>query len=815
MTALAVALVSAAVLAYEVLLTRLFAIVQWHHFAFMIISIALFGFGASGTFVVLARPWLARHPTASFVALALLFAVTAPGGFALAQAIPFNALEIIWDPRQIPYLLAVYAVLVVPFFCGAACIVLALSRRGAPIARLYAADLVGAGAGALGIVLALFWLHPVACLEVVAGLGILAAASVAAVGRSSGWRAGAAALAATAVALPFLWAGPWLELRISPYKGLSGALEAPDATVVAQRSGPLGLLHVVASPTIPFRHAPGLSLNATGEPPPQLGLFTDAESMSPITAFDGDRSELAYLDFTTAALPYHLLARPETLILGAGGGAPILLALYHGAARVDAVELNPQVIRLVGHEFGDFSGEIYTRPPVHPHADEARSFVADTNRLYDLIELPPQGSFGAAVAGAHGLGESYVDTVEAFRAYLRRLKPGGLLAATRWVKLPPRDSLKLFATALLALEQEGVPDPGRHLAMIRGWQTATLVVKRSELTPADLAAVRAFAEARSFDLVHLPGMTTAEANRFNRLEEPYFHAGTQALLGLERDVFLAHYKFDLRPATDDRPYFGDFFRWRALPEIVALRAQGGAGLLEWGYLILAMTLVQAAFLSAVLILLPLAGRELRAAPGERGRIATYYLTIGLAFLFIEIAFIQRFTLFLGSPLYAVAVALAGFLVFAGLGSAAAPMVDRASGRLRGCARLSGIGLAAVAVALIASAYLLVLPPLLDRLMPLPDLAKIMLALLLIAPLALPMGMLLPLGLVRTPAPLVPWAWAINGSASVLSAVLATILARELGFTAVVAVAILLYLGAAIAARGWPILAAYAGNQPAP
>ena len=158
------------------------------------------------------------------------------------------------------------------------------------------------------------------------------------------------------------------------------------------------------------------------EPPPQLGLFTDAEAMTPITRFDGDTAPLAYLDYTTAALPYHLLSSPEALILGAGGGSPILLALYHDASRVDAVELNPQVIALVDSTFGGFSGRIYSRPPVHFHVQEARSFVARAGRQYDLIELPAQGSFGAAASGAHGLGESYVDTVEAFQGYLRRLE---------------------------------------------------------------------------------------------------------------------------------------------------------------------------------------------------------------------------------------------------------------------------------------------------------------------------------------------------------------------------------------------------------
>ncbi|HYG87831.1 MAG TPA: hypothetical protein VD978_16350 [Azospirillum sp.] len=800
MAMLAVMLLSAGILAYEVLLVRLFAIIQWHHFAYMIISVALLGFGASGTFVTLARGWLEPRFTAAFVTCALSFAAAAPGGFAVAQAIPFNALEIVWDLRQIPYLLAIYAVLIVPFFCGATGIILALSQPRAPVARIYAADLIGAGVGAFGIMPALSRLHPLACLELVAALGLLAAACAGGAAHRTGFRALAVALTVAGVLLPVLPTGPWLALNISPYKGLSAALEIPEANIVAERSGPLGLLDVVASPRIPFRHAPGLSLNTTAAPPEQLGLFTDAEAMSPITAFDGDTAPLAYLDFTTAALPYHLKPNPEVLVLGAGGGAPILLALHHQAARVDAVELNPQVVELVDETFGRFSGRIYSRPPVHLHPEEARSFVAGTAQRYDVINLPPQGSFGAAVSGAHGLGESYVDTVDAFRAYLDRLAPGGFLTATHWVTVPPRDALKLFATARLALEQNGVAEPGQRLAMLRGWQTVTLIVKNGDLTAEDCAAVRAFAEARSFDLVHLPGMTAAEANRFNRLDQDDFHAGAQALLGPDRDAFIARYKFDLRPATDDRPYFGDFFRWRALPEILALRAPGGAGLLEWGYLVLAATLVQAALLGGVLILLPVAVRGLPASHGEIWWTAGYFLSIGLAFLFIEIAFIQRFTLFLGNPLHAVSTCLAGFLVFAGIGSAVAPYLVSLFGERPWKGRLSPIGVVTGMVALVAVLYLVALPALLDRLVALPAPLKVAVALVLIAPLAVPMGMPFPLGLSHTAPALVPWAWAINGSASVLSAVLATMLAREFGFRAVVISASLLYGAAAAAAR---------------
>ncbi|MBI4183635.1 MAG: SAM-dependent methyltransferase [Proteobacteria bacterium] len=802
----AIALLSAALLAYEVLLVRLFAIVQWHHFAYMAISIALLGFGASGTALALAQGRLATRFEPAFAAFAALFGAVGLAGFALAIRVPFNALEVAWDPRQLLHLLALYGLLALPFFFGATAIGLAFIALPDRIGRLYAVNLVGSGLGALGVVLALDVLAPAGALRLVCGLG-LAAAALALIGEAEPRRRVAAAvLLGAAIAGPLAFPNSWTALALSEFKGLSQALRVPGAKVVAELSGPLALLTLVESPAIPFRHAPGLSLNATAEPPAQLGLFNDGDSLSAITAFDGRLDRLGYLGDVTSALPYHLLQRPRVLVLGAGGGADVLQALYHGAGRIDAVEMNPQVVRLVGEAYRDFAGRLYERPDVRVHIAEARRFVADADESWDLIQIPLLDSFAAAAAGVHALGETYLYTVEAFRLYLRRLTAGGMLAVTRWLKLPPRDSLKLVATARAALAAEGVGEAGARMMLIRGWNTTTLVVKNGAFTAGEIAALKEFADSRWFDLAYYPGIRAEKTNRRNVLDQPYFYAGAGALLGSGADAFLRRYKFDIAPATDDRPYFFDFFRWRTLPEIVEIRSRGGAALLDWGYLILVATLLQAALLSVVLILLPLrlGSRAGRHHP-DRLRIGAYFLALGLAFLFVEIAFIQRFVLYLGHPLFAVAVVLAGLLVFAGAGSAAAPAIET---RLAGAARRllgreapgAAIAAAGLAIGAVALLYLAVLPSLFGAFAGASDPVRIALALALIAPLGFAMGLPFPLGLRRVAEAvpeMIPWAWGINGCASVLSAVLATILAIHLGFAAVVGLAALLYLGAAL------------------
>lgn len=782
----AMALLSAAALAYEILLTRLFALIQWHHFAYMMISVAMLGYGAAGTLVALRREALLRHFETAFAVAAGLFGVAAVGCFLLAQAIPFNPLEAIWDGRQFLRLALIYLCLFIPFLFAATALCLAFSRYGDEAPRLYSADILGAAMGCLGIVGVLFLVSPMRALAMTGGLGLLAAAVMP---RWSERGRAALLLAALLVgALP----QPWLQLRPSPYKDLSQTLKVVGARVVAEVSSPLGVLTVVENHRVPLRQAPGLSLAATREPPPQLALFTDGDGPGAITYFDGRTPPLAYLDFLTSALPYHLLRRPHVLVLGAGSGQDVLQALYHQARAVDAVELNPRVLEMVQDRFATFSGRPYSQPGVRVHSAEARGFVAGGNEHYDLIQLSLVDAYGASSAGLHALSESYLYTVEALRDDLRRLAPGGMLSITRWISLPPRDLLKLAATAIAALEADGVREPGHRLALIRGWKTGTLVVKNGDFTPGELARIRAFCRERSFDVDWLPDLRPEEANRYNRLAQPWFSEAMRALLGPGRAQFLERYKYTIKPASDDRPYFFHFFKWSSLPEWLALRERGGMPLMEWGYPVLVATLVQATLAGLVLILLPLALARRRLPSAGRGRVIGYFSALGLAFMFVEIAFIQKFMLFLSHPLYAVAVVLCGFLLFAGLGS-------RVSGRPRGSPPERGVRLAVAAIAGIALAYLFLLPELFRLLAGLPDAARIAVSLGLIAPLAFFMGMPFPLGLQRlanTAPVLLPWAWGINACVSVVAAVLATLVAMHLGFTAVVILALLAYLAAA-------------------
>jgi spermidine synthase len=782
----ALAAISAAILAYEVLLVRLFAITQWHHFASMAIGIALLGFGVSGALLTLFRAWFLPRAAGAFATGAALFGITSAGAFLVAQRLPFNALEVLWDPGQLLWLGVIYLVLAVPFTCGATCVGLAFMTRTEAAGRVYFWNLLGSGAAALGAVGALAVLAPMQCLAAVAALGLLAGVLASRTGR------GRAVVGAFALAGAAFWAFAPAELtglRISEYKGLPQALRVQDARLVRTYSGPTALLSAVESPAVPFRHAPGLSLMAPAQPREQVGVFVDGGALTVIEGFDGDPAGAAHLGHTTDAVVYALTRGPDVLVLGAGGGRAVLQAVVHGAEHVDATELDPNMVRLVQRDFATFAGGLYQRPDVAVRVAEPRSFLASTERAWDVIRLPDLGPVGAA-AGGRGLGESYLLTAEAVALYHRHLRPGGWLSVGGAVDLPPRAPLKLVATVLAGLERAGVAAPAEHLMVVRGLTGFALLAKQAPVSAADVEAARAFVGPRAFDLAYFPGMAREEGAGV--LAAPELDDGIAALAGPGREAFIAAYKFDIAPATDDRPFFFDFFRWRTAPELLAMRALGGAAMLEWGEIVLAATLAQAVALGAVLILLPLA-LGLRGGGGT-WRIGGYFFAIGLAFLFVEIAFIHRFTLFLGHPVYSVAVVLTGFLVFAGLGAGVSDGLGRRVGD-------RAIGLAALGAAAVALAWVAALPAVFGALAHLAAPVRAAVALGLIGPLAFLMGMPFPLGLARVARErpdYVPWAWGLNGCASVISAAAASLLAMHLGLAAVVVIGAGLYGLAAVA-----------------
>jgi spermidine synthase len=787
---------SASVLAYEILLMRLLSISLWYHFAYMVISLALLGFGASGSFLFLLSRRVYAAMDAWLVLLAGAAALSFPLAFSLAREIGLDPLQLVWQNAEWVKMFATYLVMAVPFLLSGGIVGIILSASGREVPRLYAADLLGAGFGSMAVVPALYLGPPWLLLPLLSGV-VLAGAGWCCM-RTAWGRKGILVLplAGTLVLACYALLPPVPQLHHT--KALPATLAFPDARVEAQRDGPLGLIHVVGSSLI--REVPGLSLNyglegkgQEGILPEQKAIFSDGDALSTITRFTGDLKGLEHLDYTTMALPYQVRPLKEILVIGAGGGTDVLLALKEKASRIVALESNAQVAELMRGPFADFSGHLYSKPEVQLQIREARQYLQGTEERFDLIQLSLLDSFGGSAAGLYSAAESYLYTIEAFGLYLSRLSDSGILSVTRWLKLPPRDSLRVFSTALSALRAAGVSQrPEDHLVLIRSWKTSTLLVSRAPFTAEEIERVTAFSDERSFDVDYCAGIREERANRYDVQKEAYSFKGATSLAGAESDSFLRNYAFDVSPTTDDRPYFSLFFRWdKAWTLLQQLRRQF-LPLVEIGYLLVIATLVQAVMAGGALILLPLLGLR-RVGEWARGGLSAkevlgtmfYFGSIGFAFMFLEMALLPKYVLLLSHPIYSTAVVLGAVLVFAGCGSLTVRRVESKS--------------LWVAVTCVC-AWILVQALVEERVfawaLGWPFAARLALTVLLVGSLSFFLGWPFPIGLretsVRFPS-LVPWAWGINGCASVIGAVLGKVISMSAGLRMTMGVAALLYL----------------------
>jgi Spermine/spermidine synthase domain len=804
-------ILSSCVLAYEILLMRLFSIIQWHHYAYMIISLSLLGYGISGTIISLFQSSFIKYYRYLYPMTLFLFTISGFVCFMIAQKIPFNAQQIIWDLNQTYYLITIFLLLCIPFIMASSAICMAFIKYPSHINLLYCSDLIGAGVGCLLVIGLLFVFFPTTTLTVISILSILSVAYslielrlIQVYPLKVKSRAKLILLLLIFTLAFIAYFGSTLKLTISPYKELQQMLQIKGTKIISEKSSPLGLLTVIKSTVIPIRHAPGLSLFNRQEPLNQLGLFIDSDNMTAISNYKNKTKSLSYLDQTTSALAFHLNKVNNTLIIGLGGGADLLQALYHNLKKITIIELDPLIIELLKTDYSHFSGNLLKKPNVHIVNGDARAFLTNNTTRFDLISLSLIDSFNASSAGLYALQEGYLYTVEALNLYLENISANGYLSITRWVKSPPRDTLKLVATAIKALQHGKSHTVGNKIILIRSWQTSTLLLKKTPFSDKEIKKVIEFCKKRGFDLAWYPGIKFFETNRYNKFELPYFYLATKQLLSKKRDSFFKNYKYQLRPATDDKPFFHHFFKWKLLPELIKTRTQGGLVLVEMGYLILIITLIIAIVSSMILIALPLffIHYKTKCEPSHQKhailnqslkikfKIIGYFFLIGLAFLFIEIAFMQKFIVFLHHPIISIPVILTTFLVFAGIGSGMTHQLRKH------ITNHELFNYAIAAITFINILYLFGLSTLFSATSSLPITIKMMMSIIIVSPLALFMGMPLPLAmntLQKTVKEYIPWAWGINGCASVISAVLATILAIHLGFNRVIIIAIFFYL----------------------
>ena len=755
---LGVGLVTFATLMLELLLTRIFSVTLYYHFAFMVISTALFGLGLSGVVLFLRAeqhprerlPELLAGYSRRFVLSGIVALVFVTNHSLSSSLDAMSAAAFGW--QQFYQLSFLYLFSAFPFYYGGMVVSLALYRIPEKTATLYFFDLVGASLACLLLdsVLRLFG-GPNAVL---ATLLVVAAAALLFGGDFGRWQLSRASA--------------WLAAGLALLIGVNA-------------NG--GVIRVASFKSVDNKALAFSKWNSLSRIEVQ-----ERKGFSPDMTIDGQaRTYLVSKDHPhpgrpikgVQALVHAVRPKGRMLIIGPGGGVDVFAALTYGHGEVHLAEINPTILYdvMLGR-YKAQTGNLFAQPQVKPHLAEGRHFVRTTKLRFDVIQATLVDTWAATAAGAFALTENHLYTVEAFEDYLEKLTPSGILTMSRWVNVPGMEFVRLAALARSALARRGVKHPKLHTFAAYQGKLATLLVKKTPFTPAEVAHLHQRCAELAFVPLYAPGGKVG-------LNPVAVVLGTGDPQRLYESLAV-----DVRPVFDDRPFFfsankperiwRDILRWH------------DRGLNSFGMQVVVAMLGLVLLLVIGAIIVPLWIRQrahLLASPGSKLRDLGYFACLGVGFILIEIALLQRFTLTLGHPITSLRVVFFGMLFFSGVGSLL-------SGYVKSPQNLRRLLMAAsAAVMSLALLYSLALGSLLNAAIGWGSVARVALSLGLIAPAALLMGMLLPTGLRLLSTrhhEIVPWAWGINGAASVLGSVLAMFLAMLYGFSAVLAIGALLY-----------------------
>jgi len=756
--ALGVGLLSGSVLMLELLLTRLFSVALYYHFAFMAVSVALLGLGAGGLLVYLNRQRFTevefpRHlnrlglllVVAMVMVLALILNTRLPTQVRLGTAVRLSG---------------VFAISSLPFLFAGAMLSLIIWRFAGQIHRVYFFDLVGAALGSLSILPALQWIGaPNATLlaAVCAAAGTLLLCISTGAARPVVLRAGLL-FAAAGMMLGVNLNANLLDLRYA--KGVSTDEEHYSRWNAISR--------ICVHP---------------GEDP-DLSIRIDCDAATGISQHDfwnGDRAALKErFSRTGDDLPHVLRPRARTLVIGAGGGVDVARALAHGSPRVVAVEINPLIAeKLMLGKYREHSFRLYERPEVELIVDDARSAVQRAAEKFDVMQATGIDTWASTAAGAFALTESYLYTVEAFQNYLEHLSPEGILTVSRWEFEPPRQALRIVSLGRAALERLGAAEPGRHVVVVKNPRgDMAVLIKRSPFTGQELGTVREFIAARpGLAPVYLPDAPGASA----------FSAMMSAPSLAD---FAREYPYEVSPTSDAKPFFFFTARWGRLMQLFRNPAED----LKNNLALFVLAVLTVITLVSVLALMSLPKWFAAAAAASVSAARWFYfLSIGVAYIIVEISLIQTFVLLMGHPTYGITVVVFSLLVGSGLGS-------RWSGRIQSVHRAGVVVPLLLAVSL-SMICLFVLPGILQGTQPLSRLARGLISVAVIFPMGFVMGIPFPSG-VRAAnereGDVLPWLWSANAAGSVMGSVLAIVLALQFGIPWAGALGGLCYLFAALA-----------------
>jgi hypothetical protein len=789
-------LVSFAALLLEIAYTRIVAFKFYYYFTYLVIGFALLGLGSGGVFVAVSSRLRAVAAARLIAVCCSIGGLTVAGGYLTIAFLELDTFKVLSSASEFFRLALLCFALFLTFVVVG--IILARILGGAPevVNRLYFADLAGAALACGAAVPVIDLLSPPSAVFL-GGTALVVAGLPLARSHARGLLAPAGILAVV-LAVVALAPGALPDPVVDDIKTLNPRRMARTGSkLLFSKWSPVFRIDVFERPGFPNGRL----------------IAHDGILGSTIQRFDGDLASLSRFERDPRAYPFKVgKPSPRVLIVGAAGGHEILASLYFGAEHVTGIELNPVTVSLITDRFADYSGRLAEHERVTLINDEGRSFLAGRGGTYDLVYFVAPDSYtamNAAASGAFVLSESYLYTSEMIRETFGHLADDGLICmqfGEFFYERKPNRTARYAATARRALAEMGIRDFARHILVATNpdfISLSTILIKKTPFTGAEIERFLQTTEGiRGARARHAWGLQLdgGPVNQAISLPDD------------ELDRWLDEHPYNLRPISDDSPFFWHFARFR---DALGRETDVAKGLLDHedavGERVLLGMLAISALFAAAFLLLPFAAvRGTWAQLPYKGRSAIYFGALGLGFLFFEISLIQKLTLFLGFPTYSLIVTLLSLLLFAALGSLAAGSYAAARDRA-----LWILFAALVAVALV---HRFALPAAIDALVGSPLPVRVAVSMAFIAPLGLCLGAFMPLGL-ATVAGLtarreqyVAWAWAVNGFFSVVSSVLTTILAMAYGFNLVLGLGVLVYLVAALVLRSLPDESALAGSR---
>lgn len=772
-----------ATLLLETLDARLLSVLTWYHLSFFAISLAMLGMAAGAVHVFL-RPdrFSAEQAPAALARVTLAFALSIPLSHLATLVIPFVPLTTA-STMEVLGILVFTVVLAVPFVLSGVLVTLALTRVGGPIGRIYAWDLVGAALGCLGVIVLLERLNLSSAFFIAgASAGVAAwcfhrGAGLARSGRPL-------LLSGVLLAVALVNTGTHERLQILYPKNRQLWLTQSANAIARWNSHSYVTVHRPGiSPAFMWGPAIGADRFRTNT----AWLVIDGEAGSPITEWDGRRESLDWVSYDVTTLPYFLRQRGDVAIIGVGGGRDVLSAIWAGSRSILGVEVNRIMIDLHTGSHRDFAN-IATRPEVTLVHDDGRAHLTRTDKRFDVLQISLVDTWASTGAGAFSLSENGLYTLEAWRLFLDRLTPGGVLSVSRWFD-PDNvsETSRLVSLGIAALIDRGVERPADHLVLAVRERVATLMVSSEPFTAADRAILEGTHDSRGYELAVSPWAPAAGGPVIDRIAAS---TTMEQLLAATADPL-----YDYRPPTDARPYYFNMLKPRALWAGVPLPTEGALGGNLRATLLLIVLFGVTTALVAAIIVYPLARAGRPAMPLARFAWSmSYFAIIGFAFMLIQIAFLQRFAVYLGHPTYTLSIVLFSMLLFAGIGSTLSERLRVGPG---GRFRIVPV---LIAGALVVTA--IALPRATAATMAAGIGLRTLVVLLFTAPVATLLGFCFPIGarLISGTPTLTAWAWGLNGAFGVLASILAVGLSIWVGIDANFWVAGVLYLGLTLPMR---------------